>query len=133
MDKFSNAIYLLHAQILRALAHPRRLMILDCLHAGERSVGELADSLDLPQANISQHLAALRAQDIVTTRREGNVIFYSLVDPKIVEACDYFHEFLAGRMKSNQALASHFPRLLMSEAGMREELPRLHLRSGTKL
>lgn len=119
MDQFSNAIYLLHAQILRALAHPRRLMILDCLHPGERSVGELAEALDLPQANISQHLAALRAQDIVTTRREGNVIFYSLVDPKIVEACDSFHEFLVGRMKTNQALADQFPRFrpLREDAG----------------
>ncbi len=111
MDQLSNAIYLLHAQILKALAHPTRLMILDCLHSGERSVGELAEALDLPQANISQHLAALRAQDIVATRREGNVIFYSLVDPKIVEACDCFHEFLVKRMRTSQALASQFPRL----------------------
>lgn len=111
MDQFSNAIYLLHAQILKTLAHPRRLMILDCLHSGERSVGELAEALDLPQAVVSQHLAILRAQDVVTTRREGNVIYYSLTDSKIVQACDIFHEFLAERMRTSQAFASRFPRL----------------------
>lgn len=111
MDQFSREVYLLHAQILKALAHPRRLMILDCLHSGERSVGELAEALDLPQAIVSQHLAGLRAQEIVTTRREGNVIHYSLVDPKIVQACDLFHEFLAERVRTSQAFASHFPRL----------------------
>jgi DNA-binding transcriptional ArsR family regulator len=109
VDQLSREIYLLHAQILKTLAHPRRLMILDCLHSGERSVGELAEALDLPQAIVSQHLAGLRAEEIVATRREGNVIFYSLVDPKVVQACDIFHEFLAERMRTSQAFASQFP------------------------
>jgi DNA-binding transcriptional ArsR family regulator len=111
MDKLAELIYVLHAQVLKCLAQPRRLMILDCLHAGEKCVGELAEMLELPQPNVSQHLAALRARDIVTTRREGNTIFYSLVDPRIVRACDICHEFLAERMKSNEALASQFSRV----------------------
>jgi ArsR family transcriptional regulator len=111
VNDFTYTVYFLHAQILRALAQPRRLMILDYLHSGEKSVGELAELLDLPQANVSQHLASLRAQEIVSTRREGNMIFYSLVDPRIVKACDIFHEFLLERMKSSEAFASHFPRV----------------------
>jgi ArsR family transcriptional regulator len=108
MDKLTETIYVLHAQILKCLAQPTRLMILDCLRAGEKSVGELAELLSLPQPNVSQHLAALRAQDIVATRREGNTIFYSLVNPTIVRACDICHEFLADRIKSNEALARQF-------------------------
>jgi DNA-binding transcriptional ArsR family regulator len=111
MDELTEAIYVLHAEVLKCLAQPRRLMILDCLRDGEKSVGELAELLGVPQPNVSQHLAALRAQDIVTTRREGNTIFYSLVDPRIVRACDICHEFLAERMKSNEALASQFSRV----------------------
>jgi DNA-binding transcriptional ArsR family regulator len=111
MDKLTEAIYVLHAEILKCLAQPRRLMILDCLRSGEKSVGELAELLGLSQPNVSQHLAALRAQDIVATRREGNTIFYSLVDATIVRACDICHEFLAERMKSAEALASHFSRV----------------------
>jgi ArsR family transcriptional regulator len=124
MDQRSETVYELHAQILKALAQPRRLMMLDYLHSGERSVGELAELLGLPQSNVSQHLAALRSQAIVATRREGNTVFYSLVDPRIVQACDIFHEFLADRMKSNEAFAHQFPRLrplraLESAAGAR--------------
>jgi len=109
VDELTRAVYLLHAQILKSLAQPKRLMILDLLHSGEKSVGEVAEALDLPQSNVSQHLAALRSQGIVTTRREGNAIFYSLVSEKVVEACDLFHQFLAERLQSSQALASNFP------------------------
>jgi DNA-binding transcriptional ArsR family regulator len=111
VDEFTYSIYFLHAQILRTLAQPTRLMILDYLHAGEKSVGELVESLGLAQATVSQHLAALRTQEVVATRREGNTIFYSLVDERVVRACDLFHEFLADRMKDNEAFASQFPRV----------------------
>lgn len=111
MDRETQAVYDLHAQVLKTLAQPKRLMILDHLHSGEKSVGELVELLALPQANVSQHLAALRSQEIVSTRREGNTIFYSLADPRVVQACDIFHEFLAERMRHSKDLASHFPRL----------------------
>ena len=111
MDKFTFAIYFLHAQVLRDLGHPRRLMILDHLHSGEKSVGELVEFLGLPQAKVSRHLKDLRDQGIVTARRNGNTVFYSLVDPRIVHACDLLHDFLADRMKDNRVFASHFPRV----------------------
>jgi DNA-binding transcriptional ArsR family regulator len=105
MENQAEIIYLLHAEVLKVLAQPRRLMILDCLHDGEKSVGELAELLNVPQPNVSQHLAALRARDIVATRREGNTIYYSLTNDKLMQACDICREFLADRMKSNGALA----------------------------
>jgi DNA-binding transcriptional ArsR family regulator len=111
MNELAETVYVLHAKILKTLAQPKRLMILDHLHGGEKSVGELVGLLGLPQSNVSQHLAALRAGDIVRTRREGNTVYYSLVDPRIVRACDIFHEVLADRMKTNRAFASQFPRL----------------------
>lgn len=109
VEDITYAVYFLHAQVLRTLGQPRRLMILDHLHSGEKSVGELVELLGLPQANVSQHLAALRGQEIVATRRDGNTIYYSLVDPRVVQACDLFHEFLADRMRDNRALAANFP------------------------
>lgn len=109
MDELTESVYRLHAQILKTLAQPKRLMIMDCLHSGPMSVGELVDALDLPQANVSQHLAALRAHELVTTRREGNTIRYSLASERIVEACDVFHVFLAERLQNSGALADRFP------------------------
>ncbi len=111
MDASSETVYVLHAQILKSLAQPKRLMILDYLHSGKKSVGELVKLLGLRQSNVSQHLAALRSSDIVATRRDGNTVYYSLVDPRIMQACDIFHEILADRMKTNRAFASQFPRL----------------------
>lgn len=68
------------AAFLKTLAHEGRLMILCHLGAGERSVGELEVLLDIRQAAVSQMLARLREEGLVTTRREGKTIYYSLAD-----------------------------------------------------
>lgn len=68
------------AQLLKALANEKRLMILCLLAEGERSVGELNGRLDLSQSALSQHLAVLREDGLVTTRREAQAIFYGLAE-----------------------------------------------------
>jgi len=93
------------ASICKTLADAKRLMILHELRDGEASVGQLVASLGLPQANVSQHLAILRERGIVTTRRKGTTIYYSLANPKIGEACDLVREVLADQLSQNQALA----------------------------
>lgn len=69
------------AAYLKTLAHEGRLMILCHLGAGEKSVGELEHLLATRQAAVSQMLARLRDEGLVTTRRDGKTIFYSLSDP----------------------------------------------------
>lgn len=66
------------SDFLKALAHESRLMILCILAEGEKSVGELEDLLSLRQPTVSQQLARLRADGLVTTRRDGKAIYYSL-------------------------------------------------------
>ncbi len=66
------------ARLLKALANEKRLMLLCLLVEGERSVGELNAELDLSQSALSQHLAVLRADGLVDTRREAQTIYYSL-------------------------------------------------------
>lgn len=66
------------AQLLKALGNEKRLMILCLLAEGEHSVGELNERLDLSQSALSQHLAVLREQGLVSTRREAQTIFYSV-------------------------------------------------------
>jgi DNA-binding transcriptional ArsR family regulator len=66
------------ADFLKALAHESRLMILCILAEGEKSVGELEDILNLRQPTVSQQLARLRADGLVSTRRDGKVIYYNL-------------------------------------------------------
>jgi DNA-binding transcriptional ArsR family regulator len=63
---------------LKALAHESRLMMLCILAEGEKSVSELEDHLGLRQPTVSQQLARLRADGLVTTRRDGKTIYYSV-------------------------------------------------------
>lgn len=71
------------AEFLKALAHEGRLMILCHLMTREYSVGELEALLGARQAAVSQQLARLRLEGLVTSRREGKTIFYSIQDPKV--------------------------------------------------
>lgn len=68
------------AEFLRLLANENRLAILCLLGHGEHAVGDLAAALGASQPNVSQHLAKLRALELVTTRREGTTILYALRD-----------------------------------------------------
>lgn len=68
--------------LMRALSNPYRLMILCELHGGERSVGELEGLVGLKQSPLSQHLAKLRRDGLVATRREAQTIHYSLASPE---------------------------------------------------
>ena len=73
------------AAYLKTLAHEGRLMILCHLGSGEKSVGELETLLEIRQAAVSQMLARLRDEGLVTTRRDGKTIFYSLADENTSE------------------------------------------------
>ena len=68
------------AGLLKALAHPARLLVLCRLVEGETSVGELQPLVGLSLSALSQHLAMLREMELVTTRRESQTIYYSLVE-----------------------------------------------------
>jgi DNA-binding transcriptional ArsR family regulator len=69
---------------LRMLSHEKRLLVLCRLAlAGEISVGVLAEAVDLSQSALSQHLAKLRADGLVVTRRDAQVLYYRISDPRV--------------------------------------------------
>ena len=74
------------AVIGRALADPKRLCVLESLAGGEVSVSDLSTRVGCQVPNMSQHLAVLRAAGLVTTRRDGNTVYYRLADPRVLEA-----------------------------------------------
>jgi len=74
----------LAVRALKVLSNADRLLLLFELSQGEMCVSELEKTLDIRQPMLSQKLAALRADGVVKTRREGNRIFYSVVDPKVM-------------------------------------------------
>lgn len=69
------------ANLLKALSSERRLLIICALHRGEKNVGELEQIVGLSQSALSQHLARLRRDGLVATRREAQAIYYSVRDP----------------------------------------------------
>ena len=69
------------AQLLKLLANDQRLTVLCRLSGGEMSVSQLGEHVDLKQSALSQHLAKLRAEGLVATRRDGQTIYYRLLDP----------------------------------------------------
>ncbi|WP_371135444.1 ArsR/SmtB family transcription factor [Frigidibacter sp.] len=80
------------SNLLKALAHEGRLMILCHLSAGEKSVTELETLLSSRQAAVSQQLARLRMEGLVAARREGKAIYYSLSDPKAARLVGMLYE-----------------------------------------
>ena len=85
----------MYARVCKALADPKRLLIINALRDGPRSVGDLAEALGVSQPNVSRHLALLRDRGIVTTQRAGSSVFYALTSDKIVRAVDLLREFMA--------------------------------------
>jgi len=85
----------LHARVCKAIADPKRLLIINELRERELSVGDLCEALDLSQSNASQHLAILRDRGVVTSRRQGTSVIYTLRGTKVIEAVDLLREFLA--------------------------------------
>jgi ArsR family transcriptional regulator len=85
----------LHASVCKGLADPKRLLIINVLRDGEMSVGEICEELELPQANVSQHLAIMRERGLVNARKDGQFVFYSLTTMKIVEAVDLLRQVMA--------------------------------------
>jgi len=79
------------SEFLKALAHEGRLLILCLLIDGEKSVGEIEETLSLRQPAISQQLARLRADGLVETRREGKNIFYSLARSEVRDIVGTLH------------------------------------------
>ena len=84
----SDFLYEKHAELCQAVAHPKRLELLDLLRDGERCVCEMAPLLGIRQANLSQHLSILRTAGVVVTRRSGPSVYYRVRDPRIFEAID---------------------------------------------
>lgn len=88
---FPKATYERNAEIYKILANPKRLEILNILKFRELSAGDLVKIVQLPKANVSQHLALLRHTRLVTVRRNGLNIYYKIADPRIVDPCKILH------------------------------------------
>ncbi len=96
----TSNFFRLHSEICKTLANPKRQEILDNLRQKDMTVNQLVKKTGISQANLSQHLAILRTNGIVSSRRDGINVYYSISNPKIIKAFDLISEVL------EEALAS---------------------------
>ena len=80
------------SDLMKTLGHKDRLMVLCHLSSGEKSVGELARLLEIPQSPLSQHLARMRKENLVQTRREAQTIYYSIASDEAARFVCLMHE-----------------------------------------
>ena len=107
IDAQRSLHYRLHADLCKVLTDPKRLMILDALRSGDRSVGDLAEAIGVTLPNASQHLAVMRNAGLVDGRRAGTTILYRLAEPTIVEACDIVQRIVERRSGSSALVDPH--------------------------
>jgi DNA-binding transcriptional ArsR family regulator len=88
------------SELLKALAHENRLLILCLLAEGEKSVSELEDIMKMPQAAVSQQLARLRFDRLVNTRREGRTIYYSIASTEVSSVISTLYDLFCAPVRS---------------------------------
>ena len=91
-------LYELKAEFFKTLGHPARVRALELLSADEMSVGELQARIGIEASNLSQQLAVLRRFGLVTTRKQGNNVYYSLSSPELAELLAVARRFLTARL-----------------------------------
>ncbi len=87
-------LYKLKGDFFKTLGHPARVRILELLAEGDRSVGELLPEVGLESSNLSQQLGVLRRAGVVTTRKDGNTVIYSIASPDIAELLEVARKVL---------------------------------------
>jgi DNA-binding transcriptional ArsR family regulator len=110
-----QSIYVLQAELCSALASPVRLHILDILSTGEKTATDLLEVLEIPKANLSQHLSVLKDAGIIQSRKKGLYHYISLAVPKIKDACALVRSVLVEKMALEEKKNSELIRELRAQ------------------
>ncbi|MFG3408511.1 ArsR/SmtB family transcription factor [Streptomyces sp. NPDC048142] len=92
----STPLYRLKAEFFKTLGHPVRIRVLELLSERERAVSEMLNEVGVEAAHLSQQLAVLRRAGLVTARREGSAVHYTLADPGVAELLRVARKILSG-------------------------------------
>jgi DNA-binding transcriptional ArsR family regulator len=94
----------LKAEILKALAQPTRLRILEFLRGGERCICEIVPAINGEQSNVSRHISLMQKSHLVTTRKDGVKVMVKVRDPKIFDILDRVNSILKSQMNEQSRL-----------------------------
>lgn len=128
----SAPLYQLKAEFFKTLGHPARIRVLELLSQREHAVAEMLPEVGIEAANLSQQLAVLRRAGLVTTRKEGSSVYYSLTSPHVTEllgvARSILTSVLSGQVELLEDLRTPAPTAAASQVG--RGAPRSASRSG---
>ncbi len=99
-----DQIYQYHAEMCQVFSHPKRLEAINVLRDGEMTVTELSQKLTLTVGNLSQHLSMMKERHILLSRKEGNMVYYRIANPKLIRCFDMMREMLFEQIRQDAAL-----------------------------
>ena len=99
-----DQIYQYHAEMCQVFSHSKRLEVINVLRDGEMTVTELAQRLGLTVGNLSQHLSMMKERHILLSRKEGNMVYYRIMNPKLIRCFDMMREMLFEQIRQDAAL-----------------------------
>lgn len=102
--------YARHAEMCKVFSHPLRLQILNTLRDKEMSVSDMAGRLRVAIGNLSQHLNMMKQRRVLVTRKDGNIVYYRLANPKILAAFDLIREILFEQMQREGTIVRQMER-----------------------
>lgn len=110
----TTPIHRVKAEFFRSIGHPARVRILEELGNGERTVGDLQAAIELDSSGTSQHLAAMRRQGILESRRAGTSVYYHVKDKRMFQLLEVARKILTAQLEEQTALLgdlseSHVP------------------------
>ena len=105
-----SEVYSRHAEMCKVFSSPIRLQILNTLREQEMSVSHLADRLGVAIGNLSQHLNMMKQRRVLVSRKDRNMVYYRLANPKMLKAFDLIREILFDQMQRETTLVRHFGR-----------------------
>ncbi len=99
-----DQLYTYHAEMCKVFSHPKRLELINVLRNKEMRVGDLCERLGVSIGNLSQHLSMMKERRILVSRKEGNVVYYRVANPRLLEAFDLLRQIMFEQIRSDAAL-----------------------------
>lgn len=97
-------LFEIQADLMAMFSNPRRIMIMDILHEGEKSVSEIADDLGVTIQNVSQHLRAMKDRGVVVSRKTGQTVYYRPANQKFCDCCRLVRSAIAEELSKHGEL-----------------------------
>lgn len=120
LPSLHREVHQLHSHMCAGLADPTRILILYALVNGPENVTELTQAVEAPQPTVSRHLKVLRERGLVVASRQGQSIFYTISDMRIIQALDLMRAVLADSLRSQAELADTATQPLASSPDSQE-------------